>query len=305
MLSGLKRASVGWSANPYLLLVLMALFFGGNTVAGRLAIGHISPAQLVFLRWLIVAPLVGLMLGAPRVKSVWRTARPRAVWIFFMGALGLSGFNTLFYFAAHKTSAVNLGILQGVIPVWVLLFSYMLYRLRLRLLQFAGAMITVAGVVVLATRGEWRHLVELSGLNAGDGLMLLACVLYAGYTVGLKNRPVVSSLEFFFLLACSALLTSLPLMFWELFSGEASWPTFRGWLIVLYVAFFPSCLSHIFYIRGVGMLGPERAGVFINLVPIFAAACAVLIIAEPLRWYQAAALSLVVLGIAISEKGGR
>lgn len=299
---------LGAAGNPYVLLVLMALFFGGNTVAGRLAVGEVSPVQLVFLRWVFVAPLVGCLLGAARIRAAWRIARPRAAWIFVMGLLGLTSFNTLFYVAAHKTSAVNLGILQGTIPVWVLAGSYLAYRLRARPLQTAGALVTVAGAAVLAARGEWANLAglaDLAGAGAGDALMLLACVLYAGYTVGLRARPAVGNLEFFFLLSVAALLSSLPLFFYELWSGAAFFPTGRGWLVVAFVALFPSCLAHIFYIRGVEMLGPARAGVFINLVPIFAAASAVLVIAEPVEWYQAAALALVVVGIVMSEVGGR
>ena len=291
-------------ARPYLLLALAMLFFGGNTVAGRLAAGHISPYQLVTLRWVMVVMLMAALLRG-KIFDAWPHIKGRAVKIFVLGVAGFTSFNTLFYVAAHKTSAVNLGILQGTIPMWVLAGALVFWRLRAGTMQIVGALITVAGVAVLAAKGELAALAALAELNGGDLMMLLACFCYACYTLGLRDRPPVHGLELFFFLAVAALLSSLPLAAHEIWSGEARAISGRGWLVLLYVAVFPSCLSQIFYIRGVELLGPSRAGVFVNLVPVFSAACAVLLIDEPLHWFQLAALALVIGGIALSEKAGR
>ncbi len=288
---------------PTALLILAALFFGGNTVAGRLAVGHISPEQLVSLRWAAVLLMLAPVLRG-RIAAAWRRTRPRIIWIFAMGASGFTCFNILFYAAAHKTGAINLGIIQGTVPVWVLAGAFIFYRARARALQIVGVAATIFGIAVLASRGDLRALSSAS-VNAGDMMMLAACFVYACYTLGLKHRPRMDGLEFFFMLAVAALLSSLPLAAYEIWSGGARFPTAQGWLVLLYVAIFPSCLSHIFYIRGVELVGPGRAGVFLNLVPVFAAACAVLLIGEPLRWFQVAALALVAAGIWLSEKGGR
>ena len=304
MISMLKKIGGRLYATPALLLVLAALFFGGNTVAGRLAVGHISPEQLVFLRWLTVLLMLAPVLRG-RIVSAWQKTRPRMLWTFAMGAVGFTSFNTLFYAAAHKTAAINLGIIQGTIPAWVLAGAFIVHRARARAAQLAGVALTVFGVAVLASRGDLRALSSASFVNIGDMMMLAACFAYACYTVGLKNRPQMEGLEFFFILAAAALLSSLPLALYEMASGAARFPTAQGWLVLLYVAVFPSCLSQIFYIRGVELVGPERAGVFLNLVPVFAAACAVVLIDESLQWFQLAALALVVGGIWLSEKGGR
>ena len=290
-------------AAPSLLLVLSALFFGGNTVAGRLAVGHISPEQLVSMRWACVLLILTPLLRG-QIAVAWRKTRPRMAWIFMMGATGFTCFNTLFYFAAHKTSAINLGIIQGTIPIWVLAGALILYRTRIFLLQAAGVALTVAGIAVLASRGDFRALFS-DGVNIGDAMMLAACFAYACYTLGLKNRPTIDGLAFFYILAIAALLTSLPLTIYEIWAGDARLPTLRGWAVLFYVALFPSLLSQIFYIRAVELIGPGRAGVFLNLVPVFAAICAVLLINESLQWFQIVALALVVAGIWLSEKGGR
>ncbi|MGU9951282.1 MAG: DMT family transporter [Gammaproteobacteria bacterium WSBS_2016_MAG_OTU1] len=292
-------------ANPYLLLVLATLFFGGNTVAGRLAVGHISPYQLVSLRWIVVAVLLSFVLGRRRVVYAWQQTRHRIWWMFGMATLGFTSFNTLFYLAAHNTSAVNLGIIQGTVPMWVLLGAFALYKLRVGALQLIGVLLTVVGVILLATKGDLTTLAVLTKINIGDLMMLLACFCYACYTLGLKKRPQIHGLEFFYILTIAAMLGSLPLAISEIWRGETPLPSLQGILVLCYVAFFPSCLSQIFFIRGVEILGPSRAGVFLNLVPVFSALCAVLLIDESLLWFQITALVLVLGGIWLSENAGR
>ena len=210
----------------------------------------------------------------------------------------------MFYFAAHKTSAVNLGIIQGTVPIWVLGGAFVLHRARAKALQIIGVAATVFGIAVLASSGDFE-LLFAGGVNPGDMMMLLACFMYACYTLGLKRRPQMDWLEFFYILAIAALVSSIPLAAWEMWRGESQWPSAQGWAVLLYVALFPSCLSQLFYIRGVELVGPGRAGVFLNLVPVFSAACAVLLLSEPLRWFQIVALAFVGGGIWLSEKGGR
>lgn len=222
-----------------------------------------------------------------------------------MGVAGFTGFNALYYTAAHHTSAVNLAIIQGVVPVLVLLGAALALRLRVGALQALGVLLTLAGVVVVASRGQWSVLRALD-LNVGDLGVLLACVLYAGYTLGLRAKPAVSPLGFFAAVAGVAALASLPLLAWEVAAGDFFWPTPRGWWIIVYVGLLPSFVSQITYIRAVELIGPARAGVFYNLTPVFGPALAVLLLGEPLRPYHVLALAMVLGGIAVAERlGGR
>jgi drug/metabolite transporter (DMT)-like permease len=135
--------------------------------------------------------------------------------------------------------------------------------------------------------------------------MLIACLFYAGYTLSLRQRPKVPGLVFFAALAAVAFLISVPLLAAEIMTGHGYWPTGKGWLILVYVAVGPSFLAQLFFMRGVELIGPGRAGVFVNLVPVFASLLAVLILSEPFAWYHAVALALVLGGIALAEKGKR
>jgi drug/metabolite transporter (DMT)-like permease len=228
--------------------------------------------------------------------------RPRLRFIAVMGAVGFTIFNAMFYVAAHWTTAVNLGIIQGAAPVFVLIGAFAAYRTPVGGLQAAGVLATMVGVAIVASGGELARLAALA-LNSGDVLMIAGCALYAGYTVGLSRRPPVSPLSLFTGLACAAFVTSLPLALGEAALGRFQWPTPAGWLILALVTLFPSFLAQIFFIQGVSLIGPGRAGVFVNLVPVFASIMALLVLHEPFEPFHAVALGLVLGGIWLSERG--
>jgi drug/metabolite transporter (DMT)-like permease len=298
--SALKRPGERFYSAPTLLLTLTAVFWAGNTVAARLAIGEIPPFMLTTLRWVIVAAALWPFYGR-EIRRHWPQIRPRLGSIVVLAALGMSGFNALYYVAAHYTSAINIGILQGSMPIFVLAGAFLVHGTRASLVQQAGVLITALGVVVVATQGVPLAILEVD-FNKGDLAMLAACALYAAYTVGLRDRPDMPGTAFFVLLAIIAAATSLPLMVAEALVIGVKVPTIKGLLITAWVAVFPSFLSQIFYLRGVDLIGPGRAGVFVNLVPVFAAALAVTLINEPFAPYHAAALALVIGGIWLAQR---
>ena len=288
---------------PYLLLTLTMLMWGGNAVAGRLAVGEVSPMALTGLRWVVPVAVLGVALRY-QLLTHRQVLLERWPSILLMGTLGLTVFNALFYLAAHHTTAVNLTILQGSMPVFVLVGALVFYGMRIHGWQIAGMAVTLLGALLVATRADPGTLASFS-FNVGDLWMLAACCLYAGYTVALRSKPAVPGLVFFAALAGVALLTSLPLVAYEVVTGTVTWPTPRGWLIVLYVGLFPSFVSQVLFMRGVELIGPGRAGLFVNLVPIFGALLAVLILGEPFAPYHAVGLALVLGGIWLAERQPR
>ena len=289
------------NGRAYLLLTLTALCWGANAVLGRLAVGEISPMALVALRWLGALALLVVFAHA-QVRRDWPAIRERLIFVAAMGAIGFTLFNALFYLAAHWTTAVNIGIIQGSIPVFVLLGAFAAYRTRVVALQIAGVLVTLLGVAIVASGGQLARLASLA-LNFGDVLMIAACVLYAGYTLGLSRRPPVSALALFTVMAAAAAIASLPLALAEAALGRFQWPTPAGWIIVGLVTLFPSFLAQISFIQGVSLIGPSRAGVFVNLVPVFASILALLVLGEPFKLFHGIALCLVLGGIWLSERG--
>jgi drug/metabolite transporter (DMT)-like permease len=292
-------------ANPlaYLLLTLTALCWGANAIFGRLAVGEVSPMALTMLRWLLALALLA-PLAQGQLRRDWPVLRSHLLFLAAMGALGFTGFNAVYYVAAHYTTAVNIGIIQGSIPVFVLVGAFLAYRTPVTPLQAGGVAVTMLGVVLVGSGGDLARIAALA-INRGDLLMVVACLLYAGYTVALQRRPAVSALSLFTVLAAAALLASLPLLAIEAASGQLQWPTAAGWIITLLAVLFPSFAAQMFFLRGVELIGPGRAGVFINLVPVFASILAVAILREAFAAFQGIALALVLGGIWLSEWGKR
>jgi len=300
MPNGLKRLFDRFWGSPGLLLTLCGVFWAGNVVAGRLAVGEISPLTLVFLRWMIVLAALWPIYGA-QVRRHWSEIRPRLPGVILLATLGFTGFNVLFYVAAYYTSGINIGILQGALPIFVLLGAFVAHGTRVSLVQAAGVLITSVGVAIVATSGAPLTLLDLE-LNLGDLLMLAACVLYAFYTVALRDRPPMPGAAFFTLLALIAAATSLPLVVFEAATAGLAIPTAKGLLVTAFVAIFPSCLAQLLFLRGVDLIGPGRAGVYMNLVPVFAAILVVGLLGEPFAPFHGVALVLVIGGILLAQR---
>lgn len=137
--------------------------------------------------------------------------------------------------------------------------------------------------------------------NPGDLLMIIACLMYAAYALLLKGRPEIPSAAFFTLMAPIAAAISIPPVIIEAMTTGYALPTLNGWLIALYATIFPSCLAQLFFLRGVDLIGPGPAGVYANLVPVFAAIMAVAVLGEVFAAYHGVALALVIGGIALTQ----
>lgn len=294
--------SRAYSSAPFLLF-LATLGWGSNTIASRLAVGEVSPMLLIFFRWGFVVVIL-LSLYWRRMIDEWPIIRPRLKWLLIMGGCGLSLFNAFFYIAAHSTTAVNLGIIQSTMPGMILLGSFMFFGDRINGLQFSGLLLTLLGVGVIVTQGSFEQLMQLT-FNHGDLLMIFACSFYAMYTVGLKSRPKISGMVMLAYFSVAAFLMTIPLMIFESFIYGTVMPGVKGFAIVFYIAIVPSFLSQIFFMRGVDLIGPGSAGLYANLVPIFSAIMAVLLLSEEFALFHLAAMLLVFGGIGLFEYQSR
>lgn len=291
--------------NPYILLILAPLIWGGNALVGKLAVGEIAPMTLVLLRW-VGALLVLMPFALPHVVKDWQKIKPALGWFVVYGGVGFALFNLLFYVAAHDTSAVNIALIQATIPMLILLINRLFFRQYLIFPQVIGLLMTLLGVLFIVSGGQWQVLKNLQ-LNHGDMLMLLAALCYAVYSITLRYKPAVSWLSFIFVAGVFALLLVLPFAVFEIINAEQAVLNFNAKvaLLLLYVAIFPSIVAQIAYAKGVSLIGANRAGVAINLVPVFGALMAVVFLGEAFRWFHLAGLLLVMGGIVLSERFAR
>ncbi|MCO6048207.1 DMT family transporter [Mesorhizobium sp. RP14(2022)] len=283
----------------YGLLILTTLMWGGNSVAGKYAVGHVSPMLLTTLRWGLACAIL-YAVGHRQLRQDWVLVRAKLPILFLLGASGFALFNVALYAALNFTSAINVSIEQAGIPMVIFAANYLFFHQRVGLGQIVGFVAAVLGVALTAAHGEFARLWALD-VNFGDALMIIAVLVYSAYTVLLRFRPAIHWLSLIIVLTGSAFLTSLPFMAAEWVLGHGQMPDATGWALVAYICVFPSIIAQLFYIRSVELIGPNRAGLFINLVPIFGTLLAIVLLGEAFYPYHAAALLLVLGGIAVAE----
>jgi len=296
----LEKYGVNESIQAYCLLILTTFCWGLNAVFARMAVGDISPMLLVSIRWLGTLILIVLFAGRTLMDGL-PSIRQHIGYTFLMGLVGLGGFGTLIYYSAYYTTAVNIGIIQGAMPAIVLVGSCWFFRTSVNLVQIAGVVVTMLGVVIVSINGELEKLMSLS-FNKGDLLMLVAVLLYGAYTVGLRRKHNLSSIILFASVVVWAFISTLPLTIYEFASGKTVWPDQDVWIIVALIVLLPSFLSQICFIASVKLIGPARSGVFVNLVPVFASFLAIKLLGEVFELYHGLSLFLVLSGIYIFEK---
>ena len=300
----MARAFIFVTHNAYLLLLITMVFWAGNAVAGRFAVGEVSPLVLTWLRWTLGACLL-LFVARHHLKRDWPVLRRHWVYMTFMGATGFAIFNALLYTALVHTTALNATIVQAGMPMIIFSLNYLIYRTNIRPLQIVGYSITLIGVVIAASQGQAALLLGLD-INRGDMIMLAAVLVYSSYSVALRAKPDLHWLSFLTILFVIAALISIPMALFEAAAADAIWPTsMTGIGVVFYTAIFPSIIGQALFIRAIELIGGNAAGLFVNLVPIFGAILAVLLLGERFQAYHAAALILVLGGIMAAQYRGR
>lgn len=269
-------------------------------MAGRMAADEWQSFTFTLVRW--VATLLCLLpFTYQHLKKDWPILKQKGLVLFCMGAFGMGLFNVTMYTALRYTTAVNASIEQSLMPILIIVANFLFFRQKVVTWQMVGVVLSIVGVVITSTNG--KPLEFFSGaLNRGDALMILATVFYAAYTISLRWRPTMHWLSFLFMIACGAAAVCLPLSLWEVSTKGFAAPSIEGWLLLAYAVIFPTVVAQLAFARGVELIGGNRAGLFINLVPIFGSMLAILIIGEKFYIYHAFGLVLVLGGIILAEK---
>jgi drug/metabolite transporter (DMT)-like permease len=295
-------------SQPYLLLTLSSLFWGGNIIAGKFAIGEIDPFGLSTMRW--VAAFIIIMPFAWRaVREDWAEIRRGVWWLAFYGAIGFTTFNALLYLSVTYTSAVSVAMIQSAIPILVMVGNFIIFRVRASILHILGVVLTIYGVTHVATQGVPVRLLGLD-VNAGDGLILIACLAYAFHSLFLRYKPKIGWMSF---IAVTSFFAALAALFYQMvfstgitgLAVEVTTLSFKAWMIILYVALFPSIIAQATYARGVELIGPNRGSLFINLIPVFGALLAVVLLGEGLEMFHIIAAVFIIAGIGLAELAAR
>lgn len=300
--------AAGIMNQPYLLLSLSALFWGGNIIAGKYAIGELDPFGLSAMRW-VVAFLVILPFAWTSVRREWAEIRRGIGWLAFYGIVGFVTFNALLYGATTFTAAVNVAMIQAAIPVLVMIGNFLIFRVRASALHIVGVVLTIYGVIHVATHGTPLRLIGLD-VNLGDALMLLASLLYALHSLMLRYKPRIGWMSF---IATTSFFAALAAVIYQMafstglsgLAADLTHMSLRGWLVVAYVALLPSIVAQMTYAQGVELIGANRGSLFINLIPVLGALLAVLMLGETLETFHMVAAIFIIAGIGLAEYAAR
>ncbi|MBV9782780.1 MAG: DMT family transporter [Acidisphaera sp.] len=290
-----------WRA-PILLLVLAELFWAGSFVLGGAVRADVPPVALAFWRWVgglvLVLCFAGphLVRDLPVLRRHWRITA-------VMSVFGVGGYNTLIYLGLQTTTVLNAALLQSAMPLLILLCSFMIFGERPSLRQFVAVLISLGGVAVIVAHGEPATLLRLR-LNPGDIWVLIAALIYAAYSALLRRRPTVHPLSFLAASFAVGVLTLLPFYTWEILAGHHMRLTPLAVTTLIYLAMLPAFASYLFYNRGVELIGANRAGQFMHLIPVFASILAIALLGESFQIYHMVGIALIAAGIVLASRGG-
>jgi drug/metabolite transporter (DMT)-like permease len=285
---------------PYLLLSLTSLFWAGNTVLGRFIAGHVPPITLAFVRW-FGAFLVLLPFAVRHLVRDWPVIRKHAGMMTVLALTGFSVFNTMAYYGLQYTTAINGLLIQSIAPLFVAMWMFALFGVRLTPRQAFGIAISLTGVVVIICRGSLDVLFAIA-FNRGDLWFLIALLFYGFYSAMLRTRPIMHPISFLAVGMGLGGLLLLPAVALELAGGRRVILDGKTLLSFGYVCVFPSLLGYLFLNRGIEELGANRAAPFIHLVPVFGSVLAIVLLGERFELYHAIGYVLVFTGITVATK---
>ncbi|WP_342748388.1 DMT family transporter [Solemya velesiana gill symbiont] len=264
---------------------MTTLFWAGNAVVGKVAVGLISGIEISFWRWVIAL----LLLTPFAYKAVIHDlAYYRDHWVkmLLLGFLSVSVYNTFQYLALQWTSVINVGVVTATMPLMVFMLTWIAGQERASRFQQLGLFVALCGVLLVITRGSPSVLLGLK-LNPGDLLMLLAVFSFALYSVLIKPLPSsLDKLGLLWMLVFLGVLGILPFYLWDITRHHTFTLDMHTGLILLYVGIFPSILSYFFWNKAVTLGGANLAGMFCNLIPVYALLLAVVLLGESLSSYQ-------------------
>ena len=309
--------SVRLSPVTLLYLTLPPLMWASNAIVGRLSVAGgeplISPLTLNAARWVVtLLILAGIASLVPRrdrapadgASGVRRPASWRVYAVF--GLLSVASYNALQYVALRTSSAINVTLIASGGPLFVLLIGRLLFGAHARRWAWIGASLSLVGVLVVLTGGEFERLASFR-LASGDLLMVVATIVWALYSWLLRRwRPAVPVLTLLLMQTAWGVAFSVPVVALEWFSGDFLLNLdARTAGIVLWVALGPSLLAYWCWDHGIARAGPVLPSFFANLTPLFAALMSAALLGEPPRGFHVLAFALILGGIAVSQRGAR
>lgn len=286
---------------PYLLLILTTLFWGGNMVNSRYIASDFGPISLAFLRWGI-ALLILTPFAIKYIKADWAQIKKHWFIILLMSISGISIYNTFVYIGVKDTTAINAVLTTSLGPVIVFIWTFILFREKITGMQLLAIAISLCGVMFIIFKGEVANLLNFK-VNFGDLVIIVAIAFYAFYSALLRKKPKIHWFSFIYITFLMGEIVLLPFFIWELnIYGNKMFISFNSIATLLYISIFASILAYIFFNRAVALIGANVAASFFHLIPVFGTILAIIFLDETLYYYHLVGFAMVILGIFLGSK---
>jgi drug/metabolite transporter (DMT)-like permease len=288
-------------ATAFALLAAASLLWSGNWIAGRALRDAYDPVTLNFLRWAIAA-LILAPFALPELAGKGALVRRHLGLLLVLAFTGVALFQGLVYLGLRTTTAINAVLINSSAPLFMLLCSWALERERPTLRQAAGMLISLAGIVVILTRGELGNLLSLE-FHAGDFWIVLAMPVWGIYSVLLKRRPAgLGALALILVISVLGLLMMAPLVILGALAHPLHWPSPPQAAGIFYMGLAASVLAFIFWNRGVAVVGANAAGFTLHLLPAFATVLAIAFLGESLHAFHGAGIATILAGVILATR---
>ena len=292
------------SLKAAIFLCFASLFWSGNFVIGRFSSleNIVSPLSLAFYRWVIAFLILTPFCFQKAIKELPLLKKQPGI-IFLIILTGPTLFNTLVYLGLTATTVINSLLIISTTPMLIILLNKLFYKAQTNIFQMIGIFISLIGVCYVITKGSFQNIFD-SEFYFGDLFILLAVTSWALYSIFLKkNETGVSGFSFLYLSFVFTVILLFPVYLYDIFIQDNFINIDQKTLLVIgYTGIFPSIISYMCWNTGVALIGPNKSGPFLHLMPIFGGILAFLVFRETLEIYHYAGILSVIIGIIISNK---
>ena len=297
-----KTISANNNYKAYILLTLTALFWSGNFIVGKAAsIYEIPPFSLNFYRWLF-AFIILFPFTYKEIITNKKYILENLGFFIILGITSITIFNSIVYYSLYHTQVISGVLMISTIPVWIMFIASLLKIEKTNIYQIVGVILSLTGVIFIITKAD-LELVKNLNFNKGDLSMVVAMFSWAIYSALLKKKTYkVSQIALLEVIIICGFIFLVPVYFIEMSLGYKVILETPFILTLSYVVLFPGIIAFFFWIKGIGFIGANRAGVFLHLMPIFGAIMAILIFDEKFMPYHFLGAIFIIVGIPLSNK---
>ncbi len=284
------------------MLVCATLFWAGNFIVGKFAfLTNIPPLSLVFYRWLLVWVIL-LPFTYKEIIKYKDTILNNLPLLFFLGFTSVGLFNSFTYLSLIHTQVINATLFNTAIPAVIILLCFLFNVEKTNKFQILGLVISVLGILSIITKLDIEILLSLN-FNKGDIIMIGGVITWGIYSTLLKKKKFTLPLLTLVHVICTfGLISVLPQFLYEFYQGKLIKIDIDLFYILIFLALFPSIGSYYCWAGAVSIIGANRAGIFLSLIPLFSTIMAIIFFNEQFNFYHFLGATLIVLGLFLSNK---